>query len=137
MDEGINSFYEFKYEGEKYHSNLVFGNAIPQSVYDLDDAGFFAAIYNALNHVPMEEPVETTSVSFSDDDEYAMVVYLKTAIWMYTVELSLGDDKLQQAMHGYFNNWKFKHPYPADMNASMEKSINTGMTNLFELLQQK
>ena len=137
MDEGINTYYEFKYEGEKYHSNLVFGNAIPRSVQDLDDAGFFAAIYNALNQIPMPESVETPSESFADDEEYGKVVYLKTAIWMYAAELSLGTDELQKAMQGYFKEWKFRHPYPADMKASMEQSNGTALDDLFALLQQK
>jgi len=75
-------------------------------------------------------------VSFTDDEEYGTVVYLKTAIWMYTMELSLGSDKLQQAIQGYFSDWKFKHPYPGDMRSSMEKSLNMGLSDLFELLQQ-
>lgn len=137
MDEGINTYYEFKYEGEKYHSNLVIGDMLPQNIKDLDNAGFFAAIYNAMNQIPMEEPVESTSESFSDDEEYSTVVYLKTAIWMYMVELSIGKDELQQAMHAYFSDWKFKHPYPADLKASFEKSTGIGVTNLFALLQQK
>jgi len=136
MDEGINTYYQFKYEGEKYHTNLVFGNAIPQTVRDLDNAGFFAAIYNAMNQIPMDEPVETASESFNDDEEYGNVVYLKTAIWMYTMELSLGSDKLQQAMQAYFSDWKFKHPYPNDMKSSLEKNMNMEISNLFALLQQ-
>jgi len=90
-----------------------------------------------MNQIPMDEPVETSSTSFSDDDEYATVVYLKAAIWMYTVELSLGSDKLQQAMHTYFDDWKFKHPGPGDMKASFEKGINMRVAGLFSLLQQE
>jgi aminopeptidase N len=137
MDEGINSYYEFKYEGEKHRSNLVFGDAIPQSVKDLNPAGFFATIYNAMNQIQMDEPVETPSVSFSNDEEYGKVVYLKTAIWMYTMELSLGSDELQKAMQAYFADWKFKHPYPGDMKSSLEKGINMEVSDLFALLQQK
>jgi len=137
MDEGINTFYQFKYEGQKHRSNIVFGHSIPESAKALNDAAFFSAIYNSMNMIPMQEPVETPSESFKDDQEYSKIVYLKTAIWMYTLELSLGTDKLQQAMQSYFSDWKFRHPYPDDMKASLEKSLNMGLADLFELLQQE
>jgi len=137
MDEGINTYFEFKYEGEKHRSNLVFGDAIPERIKNLSEAQFFASVYNAMNHIPMKEPVASPSAAFSDDEEYSTVVYLKTAIWMYTLELSIGSDKLQHAMHGYFQDWKFRHPYPEDMKASFENSTGIGLTNLFALLYKE
>jgi aminopeptidase N len=136
MDEGVNTYFEFKYEGEKYHSNLVFGNAIPQRVKDLDEEHFFASIYNTLNQIPMYQPVASATAAFNDDEEYSSVVYLKTAIWMYTIELSIGSDKLQQAIHGYFRDWKFKHPTRADMKASFENSTGIDFSKLFALLDK-
>ncbi len=32
MDEGINSFYQFRYEAEKYRSNSIFGKSMPKEI---------------------------------------------------------------------------------------------------------
>ena len=81
----------------------------------------------------MEKPIETHSASFKDKEEYGLVIYIKTAVWMYIMELSLGKDKLDGAMQAYFNDWKFKHPYPDDFRRSLEKSLKTNLADLFEI----
>jgi Peptidase family M1 domain len=133
MDEGINSYYQFRYEAQKYKSNSIFGDDIPAEVKTKTEDEFLALVYSALGTIPMEKPIETHSASFKDKEEYGLVIYIKTAIWMYILELNLGKGKLDAAMQAYFNEWKFKHPYPEDFRASLEKSLNTKLDELFEI----
>ena len=35
MDEGLNSYFQFRYEAEKYRSNSIFGDAIPDDIKKL------------------------------------------------------------------------------------------------------
>ena len=137
MDEGMNSYYQFRYEAEKYKTNSIFGDAIPEEVKKKPLADFESSIYMALTQIPMEEPIETPSADFPNKDEYAAVVYLKTAIWMYIVERSIGQDKLDQVIKAYFTDWKFKHPYPEDLKAEFEKQVNNNVSGLFDLLNKK
>lgn len=85
----------------------------------------------------MESPIETHSASFKDKEEYGLVVYIKTSIWMYIMELYVGRDKLDKAMQDYFSEWKFRHPYPEDFKASLEKSMGVNLNSLFEIKDKK
>jgi hypothetical protein len=136
MDEGMNTYFQFRYEAEKYKANSIFGNEIPQEVKNKPVPDFLATIYIAMTDIPMEEAIETPSADFEDKDKYAAVAYLKTAIWMYIVEASIGADKLDKVIKAYYNNWKFKHPYPEDLKAEFEKQLNMKFDDLFSLLNK-
>ncbi len=137
MDEGINTYYQFRYEATKYRSNSIFGNMLPSDVRTKPVPEFTALVYMALAQLPMDEPIETPSADFPPGDSYGAVVYIKTAIWMYLVEASVGINKLDEAMQAYFNEWKFKHPYPEDLKAVMEKQVNLKFDDLFSLLKKR
>jgi aminopeptidase N len=98
---------------------------------------FQSIVYNALGKIPMETPIETPSEQFQNEEEYGIVVYVKTAVWMYFMESQLGRENMDKAMHAYYENWKFKHPYPDDMKASLEKTLGKDLSPYFDLLQKK
>lgn len=133
MDEGINTYYQFRYEAEKYKSNSIFGKAIPEEIKAKSVPDFQNAIYNALNRMPMEKAIETHSADFPTKDEYGLVVYFKSAIWLYIMELTFGRDSLDRAMQAYFNQWKFKHPYPEDFKLVLEETFKTNVDQIFEI----
>jgi hypothetical protein len=137
MDEGMNSYYQFRYEAVKYKANSIFGDAMPAEIKEKPLAEFLSAVYGAMSAIPMEEAIETPAADFPNKDTYGMVVYIKTAIWLYIVELSIGAEKLDQAVKAYYNQWKFKHPYPEDLKASFEKELNMKFDDLFALLNHK
>ena len=84
----------------------------------------------------MEKPIDLPAADYADKDEYAAVIYLKTAIWMYLLELLEGRDKLDKGIKDYFTEWKFKHPYPEDFKKTMEKSMGKNLDKYFDLLKQ-
>jgi hypothetical protein len=137
MDEGINTYFQFRYEAEKYRFNSIFGDNIPKEVKDRSAQDFQALIYNALNRIPMDTPIDTPSDQFTGEEEYGIVVYVKTAVWMYSMELELGREALDKAVHAYYEQWKFKHPYPEDMKAAFEKALGKDLTPYFNLLKKK
>lgn len=137
MDEGVNTFFQFRYEAEKYRANSIFGDKIPGEIKTKPLADFLAAVYNAMAQIPMDEAIETPSDKFPDKEKYGLVIYLKTAIWMYIVELTIGPDKMDKVMKAYFNDWKFKHPYPDDLKAAFEKELNMKFDDIFSLLNKK
>lgn len=136
MDEGINSYYQFRYEAVKYKSNSIFGSSMPEYMKSLPVSELQTNIYRALSRIPMDKPIETHSADFSSKEEYGMTVYYKTAVWMYIMELNVGQEKLDKAMQDYFNEWKFRHPYPEDFRAVLERSMNINLGPLFETLSK-
>jgi len=137
MDEGINTYFQFRYEAEKYRYNSIFGESIPREVQAKSAEEFQSMVYNALTKIPMETAIETPSHQFSGGEEYGLVVYVKTAMWMYFLELELGRANIDKAVRAYYNQWKFKHPYPEDMKSVFEQELGKDLTPYFDLLKKK
>ncbi len=137
MDEGINSFYQFRYEAEKYRSNSIFGKSMPKEIKALPPQELLGRVYNALNSLPAKEPVNTGSTGFANKNDYGIVVYVKAATWLYLVEMALGKEVFDKAMREYFAAWKFRHPYPEDLKAALENSTQVGLDQYFELLNKE
>jgi hypothetical protein len=137
MDEGLNTYYQFRYEAEKYKSNSVFGSMIPKELKMKSTDEFLSIIYNAMSKIPMTEAIETAAADFKNKDDYGMVAYLKTSVWMFLMELELGKENVDAGMRNYFSKWKFKHPYPEDFKKEMESAMNKDLTPFFENLKKK
>jgi hypothetical protein len=136
MDEGINTYFQFRYEHEKYKTNSVFGDLIPKEVKERPLDQFEASIYSALTEIPMEKAIDLPAADYVSKDEYAIVIYVKTAIWMYLLEVLEGREKLDQGIKEYFAEWQFKHPYPEDFQKALEKSMGKKLDPYFALLKQ-
>ena len=137
MDEGLNTYFQFRYEAEKYRANSVFGSSLPMDIKNLPADEFLARIMFAMNSLPAKPAIQTHSTAFTNKDEYGIVVYLKTAIWMSILESSIGKENLMNGMKEYYNEWKFKHPYPEDFKASMEKGTKQDLKSLFDLVYKE
>ncbi len=137
LDEGLNTYFQFRYEAEKYRANSIFGDAIPENVKALPADQFLAAIYGAISQIPIQSAIETPAAQFSTSEEYGLVSYVKTALWLYILESSVGRDKMDQAFKNYFNEWKNKHPSPQDLKISFEKTLNVNLDNYFKLLNKE
>ena len=137
MDEGINSFYEFRYEAEKYRDNSLVGSEIPDYLKKKGVDEFLDAIYNVFNQMKTTEPIETPAPDFPSELDYGLVEYTKTAVWMYILEKAIGRDDFEKGMQRYFANWKFKHPYPEDLKTSLEQITHESLDKLFDLLKKK
>ncbi|RZL50690.1 MAG: M1 family peptidase [Pedobacter sp.] len=137
QDEGLNTYYQFRYEAEKYKTNSVFGDALPEKIMALPVDQFQTAVYGAMLNIPMKSPIATSAEKFATSDDYSMTSYIKTAIWMYMLESAIGRDKVDNAFKTYYNEWKNKHPSPQDMKASFEKSIGENLDNFFGMLDKE
>lgn len=137
MDEGLNSYYQFRYEAEKYRTNSVFGNKLPDDVKKLDEENFQQVIYKAMSQIPVKPALETPSAGFEGSEEYALTAYVKTAEWMYLLENAVGRETVDKAFQNYFAIWKFKHPQPLDMKAAFEQVIKGSLNQFFSLLKKE
>jgi hypothetical protein len=133
MDEGMNTYYQNRYELEKYGSyNLVnksggklFANKTPDDALEL--------MLNFMFKMFKDQPIETPSEQFTAVN-YGLVVYEKTSIWMKKLEQQLGKSTFDSAMRAYYKEWSFRHPYPEDFKQSIEKSSGQNIDELYNQL---
>ncbi|MEP7108613.1 MAG: M1 family aminopeptidase, partial [Ferruginibacter sp.] len=137
MDEGLNTYFQFRYEAEKYRANSIFGNDLPSSLKSLPADKFLELIYDNLKEIPMQTAMETAADKFSGSQEYGLVSYIKTAVWMYLLESAVGREKLDSAMQYYFQKWKDKHPQPEDLKVAFEESIGSNLDQFFNLVNKE
>lgn len=137
LDEGLNTYFQFRYEAEKYRSNSIFGDAIPDEVKKLSTKDFLGAIYGAMGQIPMNSAIDIPSEAFKTSEEYGLIAYIKTALWLYILEANYGSEAVDKAFQYYFSTWKNKHPQPEDFKAAVEKSLGANLTGYFKLLKKE
>ncbi len=121
MDEGINSFYEHKYQYNKNHHNTHSGEQV---------------LLETLVAERKDQPIATTAEDFTETN-YALVAYYKTAKWLELLEKELGTELFLKAMQTYYSEWKFRHPSPADFKKTIEAASGKSLDAAFALLDQK
>ncbi len=138
MDEGLNTYYQFRYEAEKYRTNSIFGNQLPADLKKLPVDEFLGIIYNAIDKsIPMKSAMDIPADKFPTSEEYGLTSYVKAALWMYLLESVVGTEKIDIAMKHYFTQWKHKHPQPEDMRAAFEEALNADLKKFFELTKKE
>ena len=137
MDEGINTYYQFLYEVTKYNNIAsIFGDAIPAEIRDKSPEELLELAYTVLSQQRMWEPIDTPADQFKSEEAYGLVEYIKTAIWMYMLEKKLGKENFHAAMKAYYEQWKFKHPYPEDLKLALEQATGQTLDDDFNLLKK-
>jgi hypothetical protein len=125
MDEGINSFYEMRYIQAKYPNKKL------TSLFDRDSTFKFLGLnkfphkesYNLAYLITarqnLDQPINTESSKFTKYN-YGAIVYAKSAIAFDYLMSAVGNEKFDNGMRFYFDNWKFKHPSPRDLQKTLE-----------------
>ena len=129
MDEGTNSYYQKRYEKEKYPTPSVkksgFANKLPANDEEM--------LLETMAKIEKDQPIETSSADFTTVN-YGLSAYYKTSEWMKKLEVELGKELFDKIMRNYYSEWKFKHPYPEDFKASIEHASGKNLDNDFNLL---
>ncbi len=60
------------------------------------------------------------------------ITYNKTALWLSTLERTLGWDTLRKILSTHFERWKFRHPKPADFFAVANEVSGRDLTDFFD-----
>lgn len=123
MDEGINSLYEHKVQPSDKRLSEFLGTS-----KDLDYLGYaaMAASRNLL-------PADTTAYIYPAAN-YGADVYGKASYFLEWLEDYMGKESFQKAMQQYFNEWKFKHPYPEDFEQIFRASTDKNLDWFFAAL---
>lgn len=132
MDEGINSFYDEKYEKASMVTPVSKSGFLEKKMPEDIEQN----ILNTLITIKKDQPIKTSSEKFSTIN-YGIIAYYKTAQWMKVLEKYLGSDMFNKCMQAYYEQWKFKHPYPEDFKAVVEQTSGKNVDSIFYLLTQK
>jgi hypothetical protein len=114
MDEGINSYYDEKYNRLKYGEK--------QKAEQL--------IFETKAATKTDQPIELSSEKYSEIN-YGLVAYYKTAEWMRWLESQLGTDVFNKAMQEYYRRWQFKHPQPEDFKTIIAEVSGKNVDSFF------
>lgn len=126
MDEGMNSFNETRYMETKYagsDKNILsglMGNLdafLRLNLLSHNQIHELSYLVNARRG--LDQPIELPASEYTKLN-YGGIVYSKTAIALNYLKAYLGDSLFDKCMQSYFNEWKFKHPQPADFQKMME-----------------
>lgn len=141
MDEGLNSFIETRYMQRKYPNLMLrdvyggrklidFGMKL-LGVYNMkhDQIGMQAYTVSARSNT--DQPIELPSNDYTSIN-YGTIVYMKTAIAFNYLMQYLGEDRINDLMHTYFQRWQFKHPQPADFEAISHEVLGDSLTWFFD-----
>lgn len=137
MDEGMNSYYDQRYRKWKSEQRKQVAKqnrqAFPSSHVP---ASYEKLLLETVVNQQWDQPINTPSEAFTPEN-YSVIAYYKAAAWMEAGAEQLGQALFDQCMQNYFQSWKFKHPYPADFQASMEQSSGRSLQTWFDQLQQR
>lgn len=135
LDEGLNTYFELRYEAEKYRYNSVFGDNVPAYLKKMSAEDFQSNTYGVIATLDMKAPMESPA-GFRNNDEYAMSSYIKPALWIFRLQQTVGPERINKAFRHYFQQWKFKHPGPSDLKTSLEESLGFSIDAWFNQIYQ-
>ena len=138
MDEGLNTLNEMRYVQTKYPDNTRFSDMVAGGRFHLNDLDHHDSgdiTYRTLASFGLDQPLETHSDDFSSLN-YGAIMYQKTGVVFFYLMDYLGAEKFDEAMSAYYQQWKFKHPQPADLQKTLETQTGKDLSWLFKDLIQ-
>ena len=120
LDEGLNEYSNIRYWNKKYGDRgetVVISDFIQNKLKianNLTMSWVHYLGYNMRAATGDEQPIDMTSAEF-EPNNYGILVYYKSAIFTYYLQHYLGEEKMNEIMQEFFDEWKFKHPQPNDL----------------------
>jgi len=131
FDEGINSYYDKRFD--KAHSRYQPIAKKNKTIQLTADDAMFLETFERLH---LAQPLSTTADSLTAAN-YSLIAYEKGSQFMQLLEKELGTEVFNKAMQQYFQQWKFKHPYPSDLKAVLEQVSGKKLDAVYALLHEE
>ena len=141
MDEGLNTLIEMQYMRAKYPGLKLFMGG------ELGDWPLALAKWMNVAHIPQDrmnaliaqgvqrygksQPIDEHSEWFTTVN-YGTQSYCKAGVVFDHLRAYVGDTVMDRVMHEYFNQWKFRHPKPEDLQAVAEAEAMQNLNWLFD-----
>ncbi len=137
MDEGFNSFVEnqvFKYQQEKRLDMKSVNKSINANNAARSELARSLSLdglpYRALTSRAFAQPAQYHSDKYYDFN-YGVSLYSNPPLFLEYLKSYLGEETFWACMHQYFDDWKFKHPQPEDLQHSFEKVAGQDLSWFF------
>ena len=131
LDEGLNTYHDHLYSATYYGESSLTDYGVPSFFIKGSDV----TEGSLLTQIPIfdhkDQAPETPSNDFTSAN-YGISAYAKPALALQILAKHLGQDKFEELMKKYFNDWQFKHPQPSDFRKIWEAdSVNIGPVSWF------
>lgn len=135
MDESVNSFYENMYFSQnwaEYASESIglvdghSGESLRHLLTSLDK--ILDLHYRRMGE---SQAGNLNATEYNSTNYYSVVYGLNPRLFTY-LQMYLGSEVFQNAMSNYFEEWKFKHPLPKDMQESFERATKQNLSWFFD-----
>lgn len=130
LEEGINSYYDNRYTDLKYPASNH-----PTWLAKKIPADGEPVLMNSQAAIHSDQPISTPAEDFTVEN-YELIAYTKTAVWMKLLQDSLGTALFDSCMREYFRTWQFRHPYPDDLKTIFTATSHRNLDPLFSLLDK-
>ncbi len=131
MDEGINTYYQQRYELEKYGKTSDEPQFSSNFMKERMPFTFNETQIATLEKLKKDQSIDTTAAAYTETN-YSLIVYEKTPLWMRALQQKLGTATFDSSMKFYYQQWKFKHPYPHDFKNAIEQNSNINIDSLYQ-----
>lgn len=143
MDEGVNSFNEQRYMEKKYPADSVTSGMQANiggmqmnigkllGIPDLSEKTLFDLGYRFNAVRKLDQPCDFPAGEYTKIN-YGTIVYGKTAVVLTYLQAYLGPELYDKCAQAYYEKWKFKHPYPKDMQKVYEEVSGKDLSWLFK-----
>ncbi|MBL0190026.1 MAG: M1 family metallopeptidase [Saprospiraceae bacterium] len=126
MDEGLNSYIEKLYM-QKYYPDTD----KKEKEFDIAKIGIDYFGLKKMLQAPDTHSEKMTNYN------YGFSSYTLPSNYLLHWRAQVGEELADKTMRHYFDEWKFKHPYPSDLKSSFESVENQNLTWLFDGLIAK
>ncbi|GAB5538148.1 MAG: hypothetical protein Salg2KO_02510 [Salibacteraceae bacterium] len=126
LDEGLNSYNEQRYLGTKYPNGHLLSKNESNPLFKFAGLDYYGIdeqhklTYLIMARTNRDQPMNIPAPEYSFLN-YGFVVYSKSAATFDYLRHYLSDSIMDAAMQRYFEENKFKHPYPNSLEQAIEK----------------
>lgn len=132
MDEGLNTFNEIRYMNLKFPADSQDQKIFEFIGFDHKDHFDQNLLgYRFVARLNRDQPINTSSTDMRALN-YGLITYFKSGVVFTYLRNLYGNEKMDAAMKNYFEQWKFKHPYPEDLQKSLEESLGESLDWFFD-----
>lgn len=134
LDEGLNSYYEHKYM-QTYHPELRGNNGLfpfAGRTWNKTPNNLSAELYYLLSQSLGSDQSPNLPSSEFEMINYFSLSYKKTVASFYHLQHALGEEKMQNIMQSFYQEWKNKHPGPSDLRHHFEKESGKNLDWFFD-----
>ncbi len=135
LDEGFNTYSTSKVVEENYGAS-----AFSLKVFGLQVAGLFGLpkytgdTENRLvyQYQPDSDPILRNAWGYADSFSYGVNSYMKTGVFLLTLERLMGEDTMARVMRTYHQRYRFHHPDTYDFLKVVNEVSGRDFTSFFD-----